>query len=153
MGRVRVAREFTGTVHEAERCWCDTARWAQWVAGLGRVVEVSRHWPREGSNVVWESVPAGRGRVHERVTEHEALRGLTVAVEDDSITGVQRVSFDPVPKGVRIELSLEYSIKRRSPLTPLVDWLFVRRPMTISLSNTLERFGVALAESRRSSLS
>ena len=51
-----------------------------------------------------------------------------------------------------MQLTLRYSIKRRSPLTPLVDLLFVRRPMTISLTRTLTRFAVALAGSRQPSV-
>jgi hypothetical protein len=144
-----VRQAYPGSVHEAQRCWCDTARWPVWVDGLARVVAVEGDWPQAGASVTWESGPAGRGRVRERVRDYEALDGLTVSVEDDSITGSQRVDFEPVPEGVAVELCLEYSIKRRSPLTPVVDQLFVRRPMTISLTRTLERFGAVLAESRR----
>ncbi len=150
MGKVTVKQSYRGSVHEAERCWCDTARWPGWIDGLARVVAVEGDWPRAGSSVTWESGPAGRGRVRELVTDHQPLVGITTAVQDDSIDGRQRVAFVPAGDSVEVELSLEYSIMRRSPFTPLVDRLFVRRPMSISLSKTLERFGAALAESRRS---
>ena len=152
MATVRVTHLFDGSVHEAETCWYDVARWPDWVDGLTRVVAVEGDWPRPGAKVTWESGPAGRGRVTERVTAYEPLAGQTVAVEDDSISGTQRVVFDPAEDGVQIELTLSYAIKRRSPLTPLVDLIFVRRPMTISLTKTLGRFGLALADSRQPSV-
>src|SRR5437763_815073 len=77
----------------------------------------------------WQSGPAGRGRVTERVIAYEPLEGYTVEVEDDSITGEQSVSFEPADDGVEVGLALSYRIKRRSPLTPLIDALFVRRLM------------------------
>jgi hypothetical protein len=150
VGAVRVSESFPGSVHEAERCWYDTASWPRWVDELARVVSVEGEWPQHGSAVIWQSGPAGRGRVTERVVEYEPLEGYTVEVEDDSITGEQKVSFDPVEDGVEVELALRYRIKRRSPLTQLVDALFVRRVMIGSLEKTLGGFGGVLAESRRS---
>ena len=82
-------------------------------------------WPSAG-RVIWESGPAGRGRVVEDVVEQEPLHGQTVAVEDDSIEGRQTVSFTPVEAGVEVEVALSYRIKKRSVFTPLVDLLFVR---------------------------
>jgi hypothetical protein len=141
-----------GSVHEAETCWYDTARWPQWVDELARVVTVEGDWPQPGSRVIWESGPSGRGRVEERVLAYEPLDAQTVAVQDVSIEGTQRVVFTPAGDQVEVELTLTYSIKRRSPFTPIVDRLFVRRPMTISLTRTLARFAAVLAESRRSSV-
>ena len=146
VGEVRAIGVFPGSVHEAERCWYDTDRWAQWIDGLARVLEVTDGWPHQDSQVVWESVPAGRGRVRELVTRYEPLTGQTVAVEDDSITGTQSVAFEPVAGGVQVELRLDYAIKRRSPLTALIDRLFVRRLMALSLARTVNRFGAALGE-------
>jgi Polyketide cyclase / dehydrase and lipid transport len=145
---VRVNQLLDGTVHEAETCWYDTSRWPEWVDELTRVVAVEGDWPWPGATVIWESGPAGRGRVRERVIAYEPLGGQTVEVEDDSITGTQRVAFDPAAEGVELQLALSYSIKRRSPLTPLLDLVFVRRPMTISLTRTVTRFALALAGSR-----
>ena len=149
MATIRVDHLLDGTVHEAERCWYDTTRWPEWVDELARIVAVEGDWPRPGATVIWESGPAGRGRVRERVTAYEPLAGQTVEVEDDSITGTQRVAFDPAGGGVHVQLTLSYSIKRRSPLTPLIDLLFVRRPMATSLTRTLTRFAVTLAGSRQ----
>ena len=148
MSKVRVAQAFPGSVHEAETCWYDTARWPEWVDELSHVIEVEGDWPQPGSIVTWQSGPAGRGRVTERVTEFEPLSGYTVAVEDDSITGEQAVAFNPAEEGVEVEFALQYAIKRRTPLTSLIDRLFVRGVMTTSLKTTLSGFGAVLADSR-----
>jgi hypothetical protein len=150
VGSVRVSESFPGSVHEAETCWYDTSRWPQWVDELAHVISVEGEWPSHGSVVKWQSGPAGRGRVTERVVDYEPLQRYTVEVEDDSITGEQTASFDPVEDGVEVTLALAYRIKRRSPLTPLIDVLFVRRLMITSLQKTLGSFGAVLAESRRS---
>jgi hypothetical protein len=147
---IGVNESFPGSVHEAEACWYDTARWSLWVDELARLISVDGDFPQHGSVVIWQSGPAGRGRVTERVVAYEPLEGYTVEVEDDAITGEQTVQFAPADDGVEIRLSLNYRIKRRSPFTPLIDVLFVRRVMVTSLEKTLSAFGVVLAESRRS---
>jgi Polyketide cyclase / dehydrase and lipid transport len=147
---VSAAQVFDASLSDAERCWNNVARWPAWVAELERVLTVDDSWPAEGSTVVWQSGPAGRGRVSERVVELEALSHQTVEVQDNSIRGRQSVWFTPVDGGVQVTLSLEYSIKRRSPLTWVLDTLFVRGPMTASLVKTLAGFGGELAGSRRS---
>jgi hypothetical protein len=145
---VRVTQAFPGSVHEAETVWYDTARWAAWVEGLAEVVDVEGAWPEAGSSVRWRSGPAGRGTVLERVVSHEPLAGQTLAVEDDSIRGHQEVAFTPLDENVQVLLSLQYELKKRSIVTPLVDALFIRRAMASSLRMTLGRFGAELASSR-----
>jgi hypothetical protein len=148
MRAVRVALTLEGTVHDAERCWYDTSRWPAWVDGLDRVVDVSDGWPEAGATVRWESAPAGRGSVVETVLAREPLGGQTIEVRDDSIRGRQTVAFTPMADGVEVRLTLEYEIIRRSLLTPLIDALFIRRPMATSLSTTLSRFGAELSTRR-----
>ena len=142
---VRVAQTFPGTVPAVERRWYHTGGWASWVDGLARVLSTSPDWPAAGAVVIWESGPAGRGRVRERVVSYEPLSRQTVEVHDDSIDGRQSVSFQAVEEGVQVELELDYRIRRRSIVTPLVDRLFVRRAMASSLQATLARFGAHLA--------
>ncbi len=144
MRTVRVVRTFTASVPEAESHWYDTDRWAEWVDGLDQVLSVEGDWPRAGATVSWRSGPAGRGHVTEHVVDHEPRRRQTLAVSDDSIHGEQTIAFAPEPPGVRVELSLAYEIRRRSPVTPLIDLLFIRRAMTASLEQTLVRFGASL---------
>ena len=140
MRTVGVAQSFSGTVHEAERCWCDVSRWPDWVDGLERVDECSGHWPQIGAVVKWSSGPAGRGHVVERVVAYEPRRGQTVEVQDDSIRGRQSVSFEPRHPGTEVQLSLQYELRRRSIVSPVVDLLFIRPALRRSLHATLERF-------------
>lgn len=139
---------FPGTVPEAERCWYDTAHWSHWIDGLDRVVSVEGDWPQLGATVTWQSGPAGRGRVVERVVAHEPLKGQTLAVEDVSIRGRQTVTFTPADPGVEVSLTLEYELVKRSLVSPLVDMLFIRRAMATSLHATVARFGVELEAAR-----
>jgi hypothetical protein len=83
--------------------------------------------------------------VVERVVSYVPGRGQTLEVEDDSILGRQSVAFFELDGGVRVELALEYALKRRTILTPLLDVFFIRRAMKDSLSTTLAGFGVELA--------
>jgi Polyketide cyclase / dehydrase and lipid transport len=142
----------SGSVHEAQTCWLDVSRWPDWVDGVARVVSVDGGWPAVGARVVWESGPSGRGRATEVVRAYVPLERLVVFVEDSLMQGEQSVTFEPAAAGVQVEVKLEYRIKRRSPFTLLIERLFVRRPMALSLSRTLERFGSALDASRARSL-
>ena len=87
--------------------------------------------------------------VHERVDCDQHAAGFDPQ-RTVSISGEQQVRFDPAEDGVEIELALRYRIKKRSPLTPLIDVLFVRRLMVTSLEKTLGGFGAVLAASRHS---
>ena len=146
---VSAVETFPGSVHEAETLWYDTARWPSWVDGLDRVTGAEPRWPQLGATVTWQSGPAGRGRVVERVVAYEPLSGQTVEVQDDSIRGRQSVEFAAADEAVELTLTLEYEIKQRSPLTPLVDLLFIRRAFRTSLDATLRRFGLELEAARR----
>lgn len=148
MRAVRVSMRFAGTATEAEGCWCDTDGWPRWIEGLERVVSVSGGWPQAGAEVIWESGPAGRGRVSERVLVHEPGYGLQLEVSDDSIQGRQTVTFEATGELVEITLALEYRLRRRSIVSPVVDVLFIRRAMTASLEATLSRFGAELESAR-----
>jgi hypothetical protein len=53
-----------------------------------------------------------------------------------------------VPAGVEVTLRLEYRLTRRSPVTPVIDALFIRRAMSLSLSRSLARFGARLRTDR-----
>jgi hypothetical protein len=51
----------------------------------------------------------------------------------------QRVRFERLVDGTLVALELEYRLKDRNPLTPVVDLLFIRRSLRDSLRRTLER--------------
>ena len=145
MRTVSVAQTFPGSPAQAEARWCETGGWPGWVDECDQVLQVTSDWPEIGASVTWRSGPAGRGRVTERVVAHEPEQELATEVEDDSIRGRQTVTFTADPPGVRVTLRLGYEIKRRSVITPVIDLLFVRGPMTTSLQRTVERFGSGLA--------
>jgi hypothetical protein len=140
MGRAKASITVPGRAADAEALWYDPHRWQAWVDGFGHVVSLDPGWPGRGAELVWESPPGGRGRVCERVVHYEMRTGQTLEVEDATMTGRQTVRFEPGPDSVEITLSLEYRIKDRSALTPVVDLLFVRRAMTDALRRTVTRF-------------
>lgn len=145
MGKATVSLKVRGRAFEVERLWYDTHRWPAWVDGFGHLVKVEGDWPERGARVIWDSPPGGRGRVQERVVAYESRTGMTVEVEDGKMTGRQTVAFEPGLEETGVTLTLEYEIKERTPLTPLVDLLFVRRSIGDSLRRTLERFSVERA--------
>ena len=140
MGKAKASISVPGRAAEAEALWYDPHRWQAWIDGFGHVVSLSDGWPNRGAELVWESPPGGRGRVTERVVAYEMRTGQTLEVEDATLTGTQKVAFEPGPEAVEITLSLEYRIKERTALTPVVDLLFVRRAMTDALRRTVTRF-------------
>ena len=139
MSRATASIEVPGLASEAEALWYDPVRWAAWIDGFGHVVELSDGWPAEGT-LKWDSTPEGRGRVLETVTAYEPRSGQALSVEDSRLRGTQRVAFTPGPERTKVTLSLEYEIKDRTPVTWLVDALFVRRELLASLRRTLARF-------------
>jgi len=140
MGRAKASISVPGRAADAEALWYDPHRWQAWIDGFGHVVSLSDGWPNRGAELVWESPPGGRGRVTERVVAYEMRTGQTLEVEDATMTGTQKVAFEPGPEAVEVTLSLEYRIKDRTALTPVVDLLFVRRAMTDALRRTVTRF-------------
>ena len=140
MGQVAVSREVRAPVGAAERLWYDTSRWPSFIDGFGKLLKVDGDWPEAGSRVVWDSTAAGRGRVIERVTEHQPGTGQSLEVEDPRLRGTQRIRFERLEDGIVIDLELEYELKQRTPLQPLVDVLFIRRALRDSLRRTLARF-------------
>ena len=140
MGRAKASITVPGRAADAEALWYDHHRWASWVDGFGHVVSLSGDWPGRGAELVWESPPGGRGRVTERVVAYEMRLGQTLEVEDATMTGRQTVEFAPGPDSVEVTLTMEYRIRDRTPLTPLIDLLFVRRVMADALRRTVTRF-------------
>jgi hypothetical protein len=129
----------------AQALWADTTRWPTFVDGFARLVERGDTWPEPGAKVVWESVPAGRGRVTERVLE----RGLDVfstEVFEKQLTGTQTAFFEPSDGGTLITIELSYQLQKGGPLRALTDVLFIRRALADALARTLRRFATEAAE-------
>lgn len=130
-----------GRIVEAEELWYDRHRWAAWVDGFGHVLKLEGEWPEVGSRLVWTSPPKGRGTVQEVVTAYEPRLALSVAVEDERLSGTQTVTFEAAGDEVKVTLTLEYALKGANFFTPMADVAFIRRELTDSLRRTLRRFG------------
>lgn len=145
MSVARAAITVEGSISSAETLWYDVRRWPSFVDGVSRVAKVEGDWPDVGSSVQWDSVAGGRGRVREVVEAYELRVGQTVRTEDEASHGTQTVSFTPGDEGlVVVTVELDYRVKQRTPFTPIVDALFIRRAQRESLRHTLSRFAIEL---------
>ncbi len=144
MGRAAAAIDVPGRVSQAEALWYDHTRWPTFVDGLAHVDKVQGDWPRTGARLLWVSQPGGRGRVVEEVTDYEARVGQTVRLEDEHTYATQRIAFEPREDGTTVRLELDYRLKQRRPLMPVVDLLFIRRQQRDALQRTLRRFRTEL---------
>jgi hypothetical protein len=125
----------------AQRLWTDLSRWPSFIDGFGHVLEVGDTWPEAGTKLIWLSGPAGRGRVTERVIEHEEGRFVTEVFEEQ-LTGRQTLWFEP---GI-VTMELDYALTTGGPFRFLTDVLFIRRALTMALERTLRRFSTEAAD-------
>jgi hypothetical protein len=142
--RESVIAELTPLV--AQQLWSDTARWPTFVDGFARIVELDPAWPRPGSKVIWESGPAGRGRVTERIRDLTPGEVVVSQVFEKQLSGTQRVTFEPDADGSLVTVELEYELQKAGPLRALTDVLFIRRALSEMLARTLRRFSTEAAE-------
>jgi hypothetical protein len=138
--------EVALTPEAALRLWTDATRWATFVEGFARVIEQDPGWPEEGSRLVWESVPAGRGRVTEKVARGATADRFATQVFEERLMGLQTFRAAESAAGSRVELSLEYTLTKYGPLGGLADAIFIRRAVQDSLRRTLTRFAVEAEE-------
>jgi hypothetical protein len=129
----------------ALRLWTDLSRWPSFVEGFARVVSADPGWPAEG-RVIWESIPAGRGQVTEKVAEPPSAGTFATLVFEDRLAGRQTFRAIESADGARVELSLEYTLTRYGPLGALADAIFIRRALRDSLRRTMARFEVEAEE-------
>jgi uncharacterized membrane protein len=139
--RARATTLVPGRIVDAEELWYDRHRWPAWVDGFGHIQKLEGDWPDVGSRLLWASPPRGRGLVQEIVTAYQPRIGQAREVEDERLRGTQTVAFEVADADhVRVTLTLEYELKERHALTPIIDRLFIRRELTESLRRTLTRF-------------
>ena len=146
---MRIARaeaEVVLTPEAALRLWADAQLWPTYVEGFARVVEQDPAWPAEGSRLVWESVPAGRGRVTEKVVRGAAADRFATQIFEERLIGVQTFRAAESEAGSRVELSLEYTLTKYGALGGVADAIFIRRALRDSLRRTLARFAVEAEE-------
>jgi hypothetical protein len=142
----RAAADVPLTPEAALRLWTDVSRWSTFVEGFGRVVEQDPEWPAPGARLIWESVPTGRGRVTEKVTDDAGPDRFPTLVFEDRLAGLQTLRAVESEAGSRVELSLEYTLTKYGPLSALADAIFIRRAVRDSLRRTLFRFAVEAEE-------
>jgi hypothetical protein len=145
MRTARAEAEVALTPEAALRLWTDLSRWPSFVEGFARVVEADPDWPRSG-RLIWESIPAGRGRVTEKVAEAPSAGLFATLVFEDRLAGRQTFRAIESSDGARVELSLEYTLTRYGPLGALADAVFIRRALRDSLRRTMARFEVEAEE-------
>jgi hypothetical protein len=129
----------------AQGLWSDTSRWPTFVDGFAHLVQRDENWPEPGAKVVWQSGPAGRGRVTERVRTRN-VQALATDVYEDQLAGTQTVVFEPHEAGSFVTVELEYALQKGGPLRALTDVLFIRRALADALARTLRRFATEAAE-------
>src|SRR3954470_15436455 len=135
MAVVRSAGDLQAAVPLASRLWTDVSRWPTFIDGFGHIVDIDDTWPEPGSKVVWQSGPAGRGRVTERILERDDEHVVTQVFEEQ-LHGTQTVYF----QAERVLMELEYELAKGGPLRGLTDVLFIRRALAMALERTLTRF-------------
>ena len=129
----------------AQELWTDTNRWPTFVDGFGHVVEIAESWPDPGAKVVWQSGPAGRGRVTERIRRNED-GVVETEVFDSQMTATQTATFEAAEDGCDMILALDYELTTGGPLRGLTDVLFIRRALAMALDRTLRRFSTEAAD-------
>jgi len=130
---------------EVEQLWDDPTRWASWIDDFGHVFRLDDHWPQEGARRIWDSPPAGRGRVMETATAYRAGEERTGAIEDARVRGVQRVRFES--DGVMTRVTVALDLKPKERLAPARRW-WLRRQFREALWRSLRRFSYELAADR-----
>ena len=145
MRTARAAREVVLAPEAALALWTDLSRWPSFVEGFAHLLDNDSRWPAPEARVLWESVPAGRGRVTEKVVESTGDRIATMVFEE-RLAGRQTFRVAPSESGAAVELSLEYTLTKYGPLGPVADALFIRRAIDDSLRRTLFRFAVEAEE-------
>jgi Polyketide cyclase / dehydrase and lipid transport len=142
---VRTARaqaDLVLTPEAALRLWTDLDRWPSFIEGFARTLERSPDWPAGGARIVWESTPAGRGRVTEKAVERQGPDRFVTEVFEERLAGTQTFRVVESEGGSRAELSLEYALAKYGPLSAVADAIFIRRAIRDSLRRTLFRFAV-----------
>lgn len=133
--------EIPAPIADVWEVYIDPERWPMWVDGFARIT-ASDGYPDRGGTMSWESTPAGRGRVSERVLEHEPRRVHRIAYVDPGSEGELETRFEQVPaageeRRTKVSQRLAYRLGDSSPLTAITDRLFIRSQMRRSLERSL----------------
>ncbi len=113
--------------------------WGSWVDGF-QAVERDDGYPEQGGTLIWRTTPAGRGRVTERVIEHQPRRRHRIEFADPESRGDLLSRFEIEGEATRVTLELDYRLASSGPFAWLTERLFVRGQVRGSLQRTLLRF-------------
>jgi Polyketide cyclase / dehydrase and lipid transport len=116
----------------------DPRGWTAWVDGF-QAAEAAEGYPEAGGKLRWRSVAAGRGRVSERVLEHEPRRRHRIAFSDPQSEGELLTEMMIEGEGTRVTQTMDYRLVGAGPLGWFSDRLFVRSQLRSSLERTLLR--------------
>jgi uncharacterized protein YndB with AHSA1/START domain len=141
MSEVEAEVEIEVPLADVWALYFDPEAWRTWVDGFARIT-ASDGYPERGGTLSWESTPAGRGRVSERVLEHEPRSLHRVSYTDPGSAGELETRFEMVPaKGearrTRVRQRLSYALHEAGALSAITDRLFIRSQMRGSLQRSL----------------
>jgi len=140
MAKVEAAVEIEAPLAEVWDLYFDGDRWPAWVDGFAATVSADGY-PQRGAELVWRSTSAGRGRVRERVIEHEPRSLHRIEYEDPESRGRLETAFEMLPAAdgrlTRVTQRLSYRLTGGGVLAPITDFLFIRAQMRRSLERSL----------------
>lgn len=141
MAEVAAEIEIPTPVADVWELYFDADRWRSWVDGFARV-SVSDGYPERAGTLTWESTPAGRGRVSERVIEHDPRRIHRVEYKDPGSAGELETRFEMVPaegeeRKTKVSQKLTYELNEAGLFGAITDRLFIRSQMRRSLERSL----------------
>jgi hypothetical protein len=138
MGQAKAEAMIGADLKEVWDTYFDEDRWRQWVEGFARV-ESSEGYPEKDGTLDWQSIPAGRGLVEERVLDHEPRRRHRISFSDPESEGELETTFEIRGEAVRVEQVMTYKIRHPGFFGPATDIFFVRRQVVGSLERSLAR--------------
>ena len=141
MTEIEAETEIGAPLAEVWELYFDRESWPLWVDGFARV-SAADGYPEPGGTLSWESTPAGRGSVRERVLAHEPRRLHRIAYVDPGSEGELETRFEMLPAGegvrrTRVAQVLRYRLRSGGPLGAITDRLFIRSQMRRSLQRSL----------------
>lgn len=148
MGSASESIVISASLAETWDHYFDARGWPSWVDGFQRA-ERTEGYPDMGGALVWHSIPAGRGRVSERVLEHSPRRRHRIAFEDPQSSGELATDFAIEGEGTRVTLTVDYELSGGGPFSGLTDRLFVRSQVERSLARSLLRLKHEVEETAR----
>jgi uncharacterized protein YndB with AHSA1/START domain len=139
VSEVRASILVAASLAETWEHYFDPRGWTVWVDGF-QAAESAEGYPEAGGTLHWRSVDAGRGRVTERVLEHEPRRSHRIAFSDPQSEGELVTEMAIEGDGTRVTQTMEYRLAGRGPFSWASDFLFVRSQVRGSLERSLLRF-------------